>query len=456
MGAIDWGLIQPTPGPAREVASISSLLSALADRRAKQQAAAAEQDFRERQFAAQQENTRIDNARLDEELHGRQTHQANETQRLKDEEAARRLQKANEDAARALKEQVLPALDDDRPDKAQVAAQAAGIGMETMQEGHGPGYGDNQLAPGQAPAAPQTRHQFKLPAGGIVDYDPQEARAAEKARSQRLQGRVHESLDGLDLIKTDPLAKKAYDDTMSTLGLAAKPEDVQKLFQENLRAYRTRADENMRAELQRQASAHRLLSSDEWRRLAALDRHESLENRNLAQWKDTVKWGTIQTGGRKLHAAIENLASDDPKDALKHRDATIQLGGFFRGTTPTEGEMHYLYTDLGGRLGNAWPAFKARMLTGDLSPVEMEMVRASAKTAHEEWLRNVEDARASVEDTYGDDASVMKKAKGMFRSLGYHWEARKGTPSGDAPVSGDTKKQLEDLQRQVKELTGAK
>lgn len=51
--------------PSAELAGVSGLLSAFAERRMKQQQAEVEREFRERQFAAQQENQRIDNARQD-------------------------------------------------------------------------------------------------------------------------------------------------------------------------------------------------------------------------------------------------------------------------------------------------------------------------------------------------------------------------------------------------------
>src|SRR3954471_2116416 len=98
MGAIDWNILQPTQGPAPEVASITGLLSALADRRMKAAQMQQEQAFRERQFQEQQRNTAADNARADRQMQMQRDQYGVQAEQHK----AAVVQKQEEEAAKAL------------------------------------------------------------------------------------------------------------------------------------------------------------------------------------------------------------------------------------------------------------------------------------------------------------------------------------------------------------------
>lgn len=92
MGLINWGAVTPPndQGPAREVASISGLLSALAERRIRAAEVAQQHEMAERQFQAQQANQLADNTRADADLSMRRDQQTDLTQHWRQEETLRK------------------------------------------------------------------------------------------------------------------------------------------------------------------------------------------------------------------------------------------------------------------------------------------------------------------------------------------------------------------------------
>lgn len=210
-------------------------------------------------------------------------------------------------------------------------------------------------------------------------------------------------------------------------------------------AYSRRRHELESEDAQIRAAAIRGASypSRELRNDAANDRNMNVLDREMKNFDQTVDWKSLVTGGRKLHASLANLASDDHKDALKHKDAAFQLGGFFRNGPPTEGEMHYLYSNLGGVVGNGLQTFIQKMATGDLTPVEMDMLRRSAKTARSEWLQNVEDAKGAAVEMFGPGSgldflapNVNHKLKARFKALGEDIPDIFTTPEGSGVQLG--------------------
>jgi hypothetical protein len=154
------------------------------------------------------------------------------------------------------------------------------------------------------------------------------------------------------------------------------------------------------------------------------------------KWQKQQGWGTVRTANRALHSAMENAASGNP---LAEHDAQIQLARVFRGTTPTEGEMHLLYNNLAGKLGNAWPSFVEKMSRGGLSPKETEILTESIDIAKNEQKDQVGNILQSARDTFGPGSghenmagNVNAKVRGLFHGVGVDAPHVFEAQSGDA------------------------
>jgi hypothetical protein len=139
------------------------------------------------------------------------------------------------------------------------------------------------------------------------------------------------------------------------------------------------------------------------------------------KWQKQQGWGTVRTGSRALHAAMANIDSGNP---LAEKDAQIQLARFLRGTV-TEGEMHILYNNLAGKLGNAWGAFSEKMMRGGLSPAEKNILSEAIDVSKQEQAENVGNIIASARETFGPGSghenmagNVNHKVRGLFQGVG--------------------------------------
>lgn len=172
--AIDWNLVQQQRPPGPELASITGLLGAIAEHRARQQQAAADQAFRERQFAAQQANTAVDNARADRQMSLQEQEHKDALEAAK----AKLAREENDAAGKALPDVMGTSVD--QPQIAQAKAAAAGIKMTANPRDmidETTDVLDNRVTP--------PSYSFALPAGQVLQYDTGEQQRAQKAGIQR-------------------------------------------------------------------------------------------------------------------------------------------------------------------------------------------------------------------------------------------------------------------------------
>lgn len=113
---------------------------------------------------------------------------------------------------------------------------------------------------------------------------------------------------------------------------------------------------------------------------AASARAQTLLERANQNADKEVDWKGLVGMDNNMRGLMANINSPN---VLQSRDAQIQLGRIFRGTTPTEGEMHLLYNNLGGS-ADKWNQFVAGMENGGLSPEQKRQLSASANTARGE------------------------------------------------------------------------
>lgn len=116
------------------------------------------------------------------------------------------------------------------------------------------------------------------------------------------------------------------------------------------------------------------------------------------RWHQQFDVKKVLGGTRMLASADMNINSGNP---LAEHDAQVSLGRFFRGGMPTEGEMHLLYQNLAGRLGNGMQAFVEKMERGGLTPAEVDIVRGAIGTARHEQRRVLGDIMRSARHEFG-------------------------------------------------------
>lgn len=413
------------------------MLEAFAARRAKAQQEEALRAQQEDHFRQQMAERQVDNARA-ERFHTdeiglqRQQFAANEAQRKAVTGEAQRREGA------AAFPQIRDAVRTD-PALARSLAEAHGgqllekpapeVPAWAMPRGMGLAMGFGQDVPTvpQPPPGPPS-YQFALP-GRTLDIPSAQDQEATRTAAREQQAKQFEAQIGPTA--ASPFALKALRETGAMMRAPTwdAKEDPFKSYQARMQALEGQ-DVTLRGQ---RAAAARVGAGLGLRERGADRQDKSLEDRELRDWKDTVGWKTLTTGGRTLQAAVANISGSEPKDILKHRDAMIQLARYFRGGVPSEGEMATLYHNLGGRLGNGMQAFMERMTTGDLTPLEMEMVQTSVKTAHEEWKQNIDEAQTSAQEMFGDSPRAMGKIKGMFKALGVEY-GKPHSERGQAPA----------------------
>lgn len=126
-------------------------------------------------------------------------------------------------------------------------------------------------------------------------------------------------------------------------------------------------------------------SAPELKQEAANDRAMSLLERRAAALRQTGQFNKLAANDKTVRSLAANLASTE---TLPHKDAQIQVARYFRQAQPTEGEMHLLYNGLGGWT-DKFDQFKAKVLSGDLSPEQLRQLQESAKIVTREHSEDV-------------------------------------------------------------------
>lgn len=283
--------------------------------------------------------------------------------------------------------------------------------------------------------------RFTGPSGQEMSLDPEKARETRMARLDDAFGQSE-----------DPMIKEIYPRLRPALMASNQdvdPSDVFKYMQgvATDRRQQTAADEHQRQFEERQAQAAALrreglgVSTENSKRSAAariqaagITSQPALKASNAAgtvvgrldtefdRWSKQQNWKGVAAGSRQLKAAMGNIVSGNP---LAEKDAQIQLARFFRGAMPTEGEMHMLYANLGGRLGQALPKFIEDMSRGGLSPEQKNILKESIDVAQresDEQIANiVESARTNFGPGSGHEnlaGNINARVKGLFRGVG--------------------------------------
>lgn len=187
------------------------------------------------------------------------------------------------------------------------------------------------------------------------------------------------------------VAKMAHDDQAEegrnvrlsrSLGQRTSNREDQQSFQaEQNRMYRS---EPTTAEERERLARIRASAGSQFKQEGANDRIFSLLDRRAKAVRETGQFSKLAANDKVVRGIAANLASGT--EGLQHKDAQIQLARYFRQAQPTEGEMHLLYNNLGGWTDN-FDQFKAKVMSGDLSPEQLRQMKKSAKTVireHEE------------------------------------------------------------------------
>jgi hypothetical protein len=143
----------------------------------------------------------------------------------------------------------------------------------------------------------------------------------------------------------------------------------------------------------------------------------SLLDRRANNLRATTQFTKLVAGDKTVRGMMANIA--DGTVPLQHRDAQIQLARYFRQAQPTEGEMHLLYSQLGGTM-DKWNQFVARVSNGDLSTEQLRQVKIAAgavtREDAEDKRRFVETARKFLGPRSGLDM-MPDQAQNLFEGL---------------------------------------
>jgi len=439
--AIDWNILRPQRGPGPEIASISAMLDSFAENRMRQQQAAQEQAFRERQFQAQQANIAADNARADAQMR----------QQAEQHAAAAAAAKAKEEQARAqtFAEKALPgaqsALRNNDIQGARMAVQpydgdiaqdtsgadAANAAMAQRREGAAGMWsplepvggllgGLPQIAQAAAaqPTADETRQmapRYKIsgPAGKTLDYSPLEAEEGERAGYERTAKTATTAAASV----RSPYSARILQTAMANARAGATPEEA---VTRALAAGSHAEDEAASTKRAAMSAGLRKGAGDD----AATARATALVERAVTDADKMVDWKGLVQMDNSLRSAIANATAPG---SLPHKDAQIQLARVFRGTTPTEGEMHLLYNNLGGTM-DKWNQFIAKMEDGDLSDKQLAELRNASELAYQEVNHRKERALKALRTKFNSPTYQM-----MAPQINAEISARAATVGVDIP-----------------------
>jgi hypothetical protein len=152
---------------------------------------------------------------------------------------------------------------------------------------------------------------------------------------------------------------------------------------------------------------------------AAAARAQSTLGQAEARAEKMVDWKGLVGMDNTVRSLMANI---DSPNVLQSRDAQIQLGRVFRGTTPTEGEMKLLYDHLGGT-ADTWNQFVAHLENGGLSAEQARQVKASAATVNHEFERRKERAIGALKTGFGPGSGFEAMGPQVNAMLKSHGQA---------------------------------
>lgn len=155
---------------------------------------------------------------------------------------------------------------------------------------------------------------------------------------------------------------------------------------------------------------------------AATTAHGALSH-DFQGWTRTVDWKGIQSADRSLKNGLAAIASGNP---LSEQEAKVMYGRFARGTTPTEGEMHLLYSNLAGRVANFGPKVIERWSRGGATDDERAIVQQAMEESEKVMAGRVNDVYDSAVQQFGPGTghdymagNINGMVGSMFTGAGY-------------------------------------
>lgn len=480
---IDFGILQPLRPPGAEIASITGLLSAFAERRQKQQQEAAEREFRERQFAAQQANIAADNARADQQFKQLQ-------QQHQDAQAAAKA-KADDEKAKLFAEKALgpaqSALRNNDLQGARLAVQPYGGDVTqdyTAGEQASAAIADRRAAAAdtfaplepvgnllggipqiaQAAAAQPTadearqmapRYKIQAPVGPALDYSPMDAETGEQAGLARNTQRAVTAASQIQ----SPYSPRILEAARAQAMAGATPEEAVTRGLASGQFGEQQAESTKRAAMvnARARESHGDLEKDreERRNLRA----EAALNQEADKW-------AAQNGIKELNKAHGEASRALSLAGSSNGPAQVAaVEGFIkaaRGGAVTAASQGFATKHLGGVLDSLEGAVEAAK-SGKFAPGQMKNLQDGLKAAigalNEELgaKRKRFDSRFRSE-RYGEvQANVDDIAEGMFGGTGNEVMRKKGakgiSPTGKRYTSKSGT--LDELDAEADSLLGA-
>lgn len=300
-----------------------------------------------------------------------------------------------------------PPLPDPRAGMAPSGPQLPADNSQMLQGPQNPLFAAQEGTKARESAQNQQRARqllrYETPEGQQMTYDPVGAQEAQRAERARV-------LDGLVAESNDPKLTETYQKLRPWLLGAKEDIDPGKVFR-FMQAESSGERQDAHFDYKREHDSEVLDEKrDQFgRRISTMERGQDLgyrgkvdaaaligsrdlkvdaQNRGDSNSLERAVRDLYQAAGGKqelqninvLHAAHANINATGPKAVLAHKDAMIQLARYFRGTTPTEGEMKLLYDHLGGTPA-AMDTFIKRIQSGDISTRAIENLRESAGIA---------------------------------------------------------------------------
>ncbi len=282
----------------------------------------------------------------------------------------------------------------------------------------------NEAAKAKDQQRNQQRHNilyFTPPGEGgqEMSYDPQ------AVREQHLQQRTAE-IEAM-VAKAPPEVKAVYAELAPILAMDDKSDasDIVRMIGQRMTskraddaaAYREKHDAEVLG-VRKQTTADRIKASWDntnaagaWKVKAAEAYNNSplrqstaataVSSRFDSEWKDfrgQVNWRSLQTADRALKHALKAVASGNP---LGEQEAKVMYAKFARGTTPTEGEMHLLYKNMGGLLANGPDKFVEKAIRGGLTDKEREIVGEAVQESENEMAHQIAGVYDSARAKFG-------------------------------------------------------
>lgn len=460
MGLINWNAGAPSgPTPGQEVASVTGLLSALAERRAKQQQEEAMQAFREREFQNTMANQRIDNDRADKtardnasymtanleqtKLAHRDTQAIQQRDRVERALTAARAARSPEEARQILQSADFqpdggpsPAPQQHAPPPpdaisgagAPAPRQAIEPPPMPVSTGVFPGAAPptapsrnpapepvsttpqerasmlSQMAPpsevlpgtSQAPApAPGSSNRWRTPAGSVIDFDPVAIQASRAADAKRQAEGFAASMAGHTKGK---FAQRAIDETVGAMQSPTwdPKEDPHAMFSKRQEDLEhTDASDRHAAASRAEAAAGRA---------AAAGRGDA--NRNI-RGLNTLRADLRENDSRwnlrpqlkdfeEIKKGLNLIGTPAGTAQATALDNLIKVG---RGGVVTKQSMEFISNHMGGSLDRLRTAVRAT-INGQFSDPSIADAKRTLQELHDTILAEVHDKSNEFKDTY--------------------------------------------------------